>query len=159
MPMPSLPIERGRPGPGLLAHVLVAKYADHTPLYRQSAIYAREGVELDRTTLADWVGRATWLLQPLGERLAAHVFAGIKVHADDTPVPVLDPGRGRTKKGRLWVYVRDDRAPISARRRRCSSTRPTARANGRPSTWRGSMASCKPLPMPASINCIRLDQI
>jgi transposase len=108
-PMPSLPIERGRPGPGLLAHVLVAKYADHTPLYRQSAIYAREGVELDRSTLADWVGRATWLLQPLGERLAAHVFAGIKVHADDTPVPVLDPGRGRTKKGRLWVYVRDDR--------------------------------------------------
>jgi len=107
--MPSLPIERGRPGPGLLAHVLVAKYADHTPLYRQSAIYAREGVELDRSTLADWVGRATWLLQPLGERLAAHVFAGIKVHADDTPVPVLDPGRGRTKKGRLWVYVRDDR--------------------------------------------------
>ena len=107
--MPSLPIERGRPGPGLLAHVLVAKYADHTPLYRQSAIYAREGVALDRSTLADWVGRATWLLQPLGERLAANVFAGIKVHADDTPVPVLDPGRGRTKKGRLWVYVRDDR--------------------------------------------------
>jgi transposase len=109
VPMPSLPIERGRPGPGLLAHVLVAKYADHTPLYRQSAIYAREGVELDRSTLADWVGRASWLLQPLGERLAAHVFAGVKIHADDTPVPVLDPGRGRTKKGRLWVYVRDDR--------------------------------------------------
>jgi transposase len=108
-PMPSLPIERGRPGPGLLAHVLVAKYADHTPLYRQSLIYAREGVELDRSTLADWVGRASWLLQPLGERLAAYVFAGVKIHADDTPVPVLDPGRGRTKKGRLWVYVRDDR--------------------------------------------------
>jgi hypothetical protein len=107
--MPSLPIERGRPAPGLLAHVLVAKYADHTPLYRQSAIDAREGVELDRSMLADWVGRASWLLQPLGERLAAHVFAGVKIHADDTPVPVLDPGRGRTKKGRLWVYVRDDR--------------------------------------------------
>ena len=89
--------------------MLVAKYADHTPLYRQSLIYAREGVELDRSTLADWVGRASWLLQPLGERLAAHVFAGVKIHADDTPVPVLDPGRGRTKKGRLWVYVRDDR--------------------------------------------------
>jgi transposase len=108
-PMPSLPVERGRPGPGLLAHVLVAKYCDHQPLYRQSAIYARSGVELDRSTLADWVGRATWLLQPLADRLAAHVFAGIKVHADDTPVPVLDPGRGRTKTGRLWVYVRDDR--------------------------------------------------
>jgi hypothetical protein len=92
-----------------LAQVLVAKFCDHLPLYRQSLIYARAGVDLDRSTLADWVGRATWLLQPLGERLAAHVFAGIKVHADDTPVPVLDPGRGRTKKGRLWVYVRDDR--------------------------------------------------
>ena len=108
-PMPSLPVERGRPGPGLLAHVLVAKYCDHQPLYRQSAIYARSGVDLDRSTLADWVGRATWLLQPLADRLAAHVFAGVRVHADDTPVPVLDPGRGRTKTGRLWVYVRDDR--------------------------------------------------
>ena len=109
MPMPSLPIERGRPGPGLLAQVLVAKYCDHLPLYRQAAIYGRDGVELDRSTLADWVGRATWLLQPLGERIAGHVFTGTKVHADDTPVPVLDPGRGRTKTGRLWVYVRDDR--------------------------------------------------
>jgi transposase len=109
MPMPSLPIERGRPGPGLLAQVLIAKYCDHLPLYRQAAIYARDGVDLDRSTLADWVGRATWLLRPLGERLAAHVFAATKVHADDTPVPVLDPGRGRTKTGRLWVYVRDDR--------------------------------------------------
>jgi transposase len=108
-PMPSLPIERGRPGPGLLANVLVAKFCDHLPLYRQSLIYARSGVELDRSTLAEWVGRATWLLQPLAERLAAHVFEGAKVHADDTPVPVLDPGRGRTKTGRLWVYVRDDR--------------------------------------------------
>jgi transposase len=109
MPMPSLPIERGRPGPGLLAQVLVAKFCDHLPLYRQSAIYARSGVELDRSTLADWVGRAGWLLRPLVDRLAAHVFAATKVHADDTPVPVLDPGRGRTKTGRLWVYVRDDR--------------------------------------------------
>src|SRR5512134_215114 len=109
MPMPSLPIERGRPGPGLLAHVLIAKFCDHLPLYRQSLIYARAGVDLDRSTLADWVGRVTWLLQPLGERLAAHVFAAAKIHADDTPVPVLDPGRGRTKTGRLWVYVRDDR--------------------------------------------------
>jgi transposase/LmbE family N-acetylglucosaminyl deacetylase len=108
-PMPSLPIERGRPGPGLLAQVLVAKFCDHLPLYRQSLIYARAGVDLDRSTLADWVGRASWLLQPLGERLAAHVFAAAKIHADDTPVPVLDPGRGRTKTGRLWVYVRDDR--------------------------------------------------
>jgi transposase len=114
-PMPSLPIERGRPGPGLLAQVLVAKFCDHLPLYRQSLIYARAGVDLDRSTLADWVGRASWLLQPLGERLAAHVFAATKIHADDTPVPVLDPGRGRTKTGRLWVYVRDDRPSGDAR--------------------------------------------
>ncbi len=108
-PAPSLPIERGRPGPGLLAQVLVAKYADHLPLYRQSEIYARGGVALERSTLADWVGRLSWLLAPLGEALGRHVLAGAKLHGDDTPVPVLDPGRGRTKTGRLWVYVRDDR--------------------------------------------------
>ena len=108
-PMPSRPIERGRPGPGLLAQVLVAKYDDHLPLYRQSEIYAREGVELDRSTLADWVGRSAMLLQPLADAIGAHVMAASKLHADDTPVPVLDPGRGRTKTGRFWVYVRDDR--------------------------------------------------
>lgn len=105
----SRPIARGLAGPGLLAHVLTSKYADHLPLYRQSAIYAREGVELDRSTLADWVGQSSALLRPLGEALARHVLAAGKVHADDTPVPVLAPGAGRTKTGRLWVYVRDDR--------------------------------------------------
>ncbi len=109
MPAPSLPIERGRPGPGLLAQVIVAKYADHLPLYRQSEIYARSGVELHRSSLAFWVGRASWLLKPLGEALAAHVLGAEKLHGDDTPVPVLDPGRGKTKTGRLWVYLRDDR--------------------------------------------------
>ena len=108
-PMPSLPVERGRPGPGLLAHVLVGKYCDHLPLYRQSGIYAREGVELDRATLADWVGKAAWLLSPLVETVASHVMAGEKLHADDTPVPVLAPGTGKTKTGRLWVYLRDER--------------------------------------------------
>jgi transposase len=108
-PMPSRPIERGRPGPGLLAQVLVAKYDDHLPLYRQSEIYAREGVDLERSTLADWVGRSAALLQPLADAIGEHVMAASKLHADDTPVPVLDPGRGRTKTGRLWVYVRDDR--------------------------------------------------
>lgn len=108
-PAASRPIARGLAGPGLLAHVLVSKYADHLPLYRQAAIYAREGVELDRSTLADWVGQSSALLRPLGEALAGHVLAAAKVHADDTPVPVLQPGAGRTKTGRLWVYVRDDR--------------------------------------------------
>jgi transposase len=109
VPMPSLPVERGRPGPGLLAHVLVGKYCDHLPLYRQSGIYAREGVDLDRATLADWVGKAAWLLCPLVEAVAGHVMAGEKLHADDTPVPVLAPGTGKTKTGRLWVYLRDER--------------------------------------------------
>lgn len=108
-PMPDLPIARGRPGPGLLAHVLVSKYADHLPLYRQAEIYARDGVALDRSTLADWVGRASWLLAPLVDALGRTVMKAGKLHADDTPVPVLDPGRGTTKTGRLWVYVRDDR--------------------------------------------------
>lgn len=107
--LPSLPILRGRPGPGLLAHLLVAKYADHLPLYRQSEIYAREGIDLDRSTLAQWVGRAVWLLDPLVEALARDVMRSPKLHADDTPVPVLDPGRGKTRQGRLWVYARDDR--------------------------------------------------
>jgi transposase len=106
---PSRPIERGMAGPGLLAHVLVSKYSDHLPLYRQSEIYAREGVELDRSTLADWVGGTSRLLAPLVEALRRHVMAGYKIHGDDTPVPVLEPGRGKTKTGRLWTYVRDDR--------------------------------------------------
>jgi len=108
-PMPSLPIERGRPGPGLLAHVLVAKYADHLPLYRQSVIYAREGVELERSTLADWVGRSAALLDPLIDALKKDVLASDVLHGDDTPVPVLAPGLGKTKTGRLWTYVRDGR--------------------------------------------------
>jgi transposase len=106
---PSRPIARGLAGPGLLAHVLVSKYGDHLPLYRQSEIYARAGVELDRSTLADWVCGTSALLEPLVEALRRHVLAAEKLHADDTPVPVLAPGNGKTKTGRLWTYVRDDR--------------------------------------------------
>jgi transposase len=108
-PPPERPIAKGLASPGLLAHVLVAKYCDHLPLYRQSQIFARQGVELDRSTLANWVGGAVWWLEPLQARLAKHVFASQILFADDTPIPVLDPGRGRTKTGRLWVYARDDR--------------------------------------------------
>ncbi len=108
-PAPSRPIERGLAGPGLLAHVLVSKYADHLPLYRQSEIYARSGLDLDRSTLADWVGESSRLLAPLVEALRRYVLAASKLHADDTPVPVLAPGAGKTKTGRLWTYVRDDR--------------------------------------------------
>lgn len=108
-PMPSLPIERGLPGPGLLAHVLVSKYCDHLPLYRQAEIYARDGVDIDRSTMAEWVGKMAFLLSPLSDAIAHHVRTGETIHADDTPVPVLDPGRGKTKTGRLWVAVRDER--------------------------------------------------
>ena len=108
-PAPSRPIERGIAGPGLLAHVLISKYCDHLPLYRQHQIYARQGVELEDATLAGWVGASSQLLQPLLEALRQYVISGEKLHADDTPVPVLAPGTGKTKTGRLWTYVRDDR--------------------------------------------------
>jgi transposase len=108
-PAPSRTIEHGPVESGLLAHVLVAKYADHCPLFRQSEIYTREGVDLDRSTLAGWVGAASELLAPLVDALRKHVLSVAKIHADDTPVPVLAPGNGKTRTGRLWTYVRDER--------------------------------------------------
>jgi transposase len=113
-PAPYRPIDRGLAGPGLLAHVLVGKYADHLPLYRQSEIYAREGIELDRSTLAGWVGGASRALEPLVDAVREYVLDAMKIHADDIPVPVLAPGNGKTKTGRLWTYVRDDRPAGSA---------------------------------------------
>ncbi len=106
-PAPSHAIARGRAGPKLLAHVLFAKYGLHLPLNRQSAIYAREGVDLDVSTLADWVGAAAATLMPLCEAIRTHVFAAERLHADDTTVPVL--AKEKTRTGRLWTYVRDDR--------------------------------------------------
>ncbi|MGJ8535488.1 MAG: IS66 family transposase [Alphaproteobacteria bacterium] len=108
-PLPSRPIEKGRPGPGLLAHVLVNKYSDHLPLYRQSQIFKREGVDLDRSTLADWVGKSAALLEPLAKAIERHVLSGQAIFADDTPVKMLSPGAGKTKTARLWAYVRDER--------------------------------------------------
>ena len=108
-PLPSRPIERGRPGPGLLAHVLVSKYADHLPLYRQSQIYAREGIDLDRSTMADWVGRSTALLEPLADAIGRIVRRGDALFADDTPVKMQAPGHKKTKTVRVWTYVRDER--------------------------------------------------
>lgn len=105
---PSRPIERSYAGPGLLAHMLVSKFCDHLPYYRQSQIYARDGVELDRSTLAEWGGAASTLLDPLLGALEDYVMAAHKLHADDTPIPVLAPGTGKTKSGRLWAYLRDD---------------------------------------------------
>ena len=106
-PAPSHPIARGRAGPQLLAHILFSKYGLHLPLNRQSAVYTREGVDLDVSTLADWVGAAAATLMPLVEVIRSHVFAAERIHADDTTVPVL--AKGKTRTGRLWTYVRDDR--------------------------------------------------
>jgi transposase len=108
-PMPDLPIPRGMAGASLLAHVATSKFCDHLPLYRQAKIYARGGIDVDRGQLAEWLGHVAWLLKPLGELIARHVMAGRVIHADDTPVDVLAPGTGKTKTGRLWVYLRDER--------------------------------------------------
>ena len=108
-PAPPRPIDGGMASEALVAHVLVSKFADHLPLYRQAQIYERHGIRLDRSTLGDWVGRACWWLRPLYDRILSHVTAQEKIFADDTTLPVLDPGRGRTKTGRLWCYAVDDR--------------------------------------------------
>jgi transposase len=108
-PAPERPITGGMATEALLAHVLVAKYADFLPLYRQAQIFARQGIELDRSTLSDWVGRACWWLEPLWHLLRQHVMSSTRIFADDTRLPVLDPGRGRTKTGCLWGYAIDDR--------------------------------------------------
>jgi transposase len=108
-PAPSRLVEGGIPTEATVAHVLVSKYADHLPLYRQSQIYARQGVNLDRSTLADWVGKAAFLLRPVHERLFDRLKVSNKLFADETTAPVLDPGRGRTKTGQLFAYARDDR--------------------------------------------------
>jgi len=106
-PAPERAIAGGLATPALLSHVLVSKYCDHVPLYRQSRIFARQGIDLERSTLAGWVGGACWWLDALHGQLGRHILASDHLFADDTPIPVLDPGRRRTKTGRLWVYARD----------------------------------------------------
>jgi len=108
-PAPARLIEGGLPTEAMVAHVLMSKYADHLPLYRQHQILVRQGVEIDRSCLADWVGRAAFALRPVTERLLAHLKRSAKLFCDETTAPVLDPGRGKTKKGYLWAVARDDR--------------------------------------------------
>jgi transposase len=108
--VPGSTIDKGKAGPGLLAHILVQKYCNHLPFYRQSQMYAREDVELSRSTMASWAGQCARLLRPLIEVLRTEIFASSKLHADDTPIKVLAPGAGKTKTGRIWTYVRDNRA-------------------------------------------------
>ena len=156
LPAPSRPIERGLPGPGLLAQVIVAKYADHCPLYRQQAIYRRAGVDLERATLADWVGAASRLLEPLVQSLGKYVRAAEKLHADDTPVPVLDPGRGKTKTGRLWTYVRDDRPAAGADPPAVWYRYSPDRKGEHPQRICATFAAfCRPTPIAASRRCTR----
>ncbi len=107
-PAPARLIEGGVPTDATVAQVLVSKYADHLPLYRQAQIYSRQGVKLDRSTLADWVGHAAFLLRPVQARLLTKLKASTKLFADETTAPVLDPGRGQVKTGQFWAYARDD---------------------------------------------------
>jgi len=108
-PAPSRIVEGGIPTEALIAQVLVSKYADHLPLYRQAQIYARQGIKLDRSTLADWVGRAAWYLRPLRDHILERLRRSERLFADETTAPVLDPGRRRTKTGQIWAYACDDR--------------------------------------------------
>ena len=108
-PAPELPIEKGRPGPGLLAHVAVSKYCDGIPLYRQSVILEREGVEIDRATMAEWMGHVAWWVLPLAERIGAYVMAQAVIWTDDTPICTLAPGNGKTRLSRFWCYAVDPR--------------------------------------------------
>ena len=108
-PAPERPITGGMATEALLAYIIISKFCDHLPLYRQAQIFARLGITLDRSTLADWVGRTAWWLRPLYDLLVTTVLSSPKLFADDTPLPVLDPGRGKTKTGRFWGYARDDR--------------------------------------------------
>ncbi len=155
-PAPTMRFPR-RAGPGLLAHIAVAKFDDHLPLYRQAEIYARDGVDLATSRLSGWLGATAATLQPLTELLRREVIGASDVlHGDDTPIPVLAPGTGKTSTGRLWTYVRDERphgAPV--RRRPCSSPRPTVEASARSRTWRPSPACWWPTAMPASTGCTR----
>jgi transposase len=108
-PAPDLPILKGRPGPNLITHIAIAKYYDGLPLYRQSKIFEREGVEIERMVMTDWMGHLAWWVTPLAEMIGTHVMGAPAIHADDTPIKVLSPGKGRTATGRLWIYAVDER--------------------------------------------------
>ena len=148
-PAPSRPIERGIAGPGLLARVLTSKYAEHTPLYRQSEIYGRQGVELSRSLLSGWVDACCRLLSPLEVALQDYVLTDGKLHADDTPVPVLLPGNKKTKTGRLWTYVRDDRKAGSE----LAPTARTEKVSTRRAISPASAVCCRRMRTPGSTSC------
>lgn len=149
-PAPSRPIERGSPDRGCWP-VLTSKYAEHIPLYRQSEIYARQGVVLSRSVLSGWVDACCRLLAPLDEALQHYVLTDGKLHADDMPVPVLLPGNKKTKTGRLWTYVRDDRNAGSALAPQCGSlTARTEKVSTLRPILQASVAYCRLMPTPGS---------
>ena len=150
-PAPERPIDGGMATEALIAHVVVSKFCDSLPLYRQSQMLKRQGITLDRSTLSTWVGRACWWLTPLYELVLGTVLSSNKVFADETTLPVLDPGRGKTKTGRLWCYAVDDRpwaGPLT--RQRPTSTPRIAGASTRSRTWLRSEAPCRWMAMPDS---------
>ncbi len=151
-PAPSYVTPRGLLGPHFLAQFLFEKFSQHQPLNRQTERYAREGVDISLSTLADQVGACTAALAPLHRFIAGHVLGAGRLHGDDTTVPVL--AKGKTDTGRLWTYVRDDR-PHGGRRHRqpCSTIRATDAPNIRPGIWKDMQASCRPTPMPATMRC------
>ncbi|WP_309228096.1 transposase [Kosakonia sp. S42] len=142
--LPAKPIARGYAAPRLLARVIMAKFCGHLPLYRQSEIYARQGVELSRNTLCGWVDEVGHTLRPLYEALYSYVLMDSKVHGDDTPVNVPATGGGKTRTGRLWVYLRDDRCAGHRCRRQCDSrTRRTTKGSIRSAIWAGTAGFCR----------------
>jgi transposase len=160
-PLPAQPIPRGLPGPGLLAHVVVSKFADHQPLYRQAGILARHGVDVSPSTLGGWVAAAADLLRPVVVRMAELVLRSRVIQTDDTPVPVLDPGSGRTRTGHLWVYLGDVEHPYAV-----FDFTPTYSSDG-PRAWLGDYAGYvqadalkqydplfdRPPPRPTEVGC------
>jgi transposase len=130
---PLSPIEKGLAAPGLLAHVIVSKYADHLPLHRLEKIFKRNGIEISRSTQCDWMRQSAEALRPLYEKMAQEVLAGKVIHTDDTPVNVQEPKAGKTRTGRFWVYLGDNRHPqvVPACRQAGSTTPPTGGATGR----------------------------
>lgn len=155
-PMPELPIPRGMVDASFLAHIIIAKFCDHLPLYRQAEIYARLGLDIDRSQLAEWLGHVAWLLRPLVELIAAHVMAGRVIHADDTPVDVLAPGPARPKPGGCGSICAMSVRTQAMRRRPCSTaTRPIGRASTAARSWPASRAHCTPMATRASLGSTR----
>lgn len=145
---PEAPIEKGSPGPGLLAHVAVSKYGDHLPLNRQEEIFYRQGIELSRQRMCDWMRACAELASPLYELMKEGVLASKAVQTDDTPVLVLDPELPRTRTGRVWTYVGDDQHPTPFMITRAAAT-------GRTPFCKSSADTFRPMPIQGTTICTR----